>query len=613
MKPRDIASRQDLFALLAIAFAPWQTGAHGAESLRAWGYARTIEASPATGAVAIAAGSDATFVVDTSGRAVAFGHNDFGSLNVPPTVSAWSRLATSRQFSAGIDSSGTARYWGNQVFSGVLSSGPYIDVRVGTDHLLALRANHSVICGPLSSSTGNGRYGQDVLPGGTTLLDCIAISTTLQHNAVLRESGEVVCWGRDFERQCRVPAGIPACIAIAAGSFHTAAVTSNGSLVCWGYDGAGQCSPPAGLTDCISVAAGDRHTVALRGNGSVVCFGANQAGQCSPPHVGDVVEIACGADHSVARRADGSVVAWGSNQFSQQPIPTELNSAAGLSGGWSHMLGIAPTGIVAWGTNDAGQCDVPAFLNGVQIRMVGAGGAHSLALTAGGEVFAWGSDCDGQATVPASLPACRAIAAGDRHSLAADRFGVVHAWGWNAFGQCNVPAGATGAVQLSAGQRVSAALLGDGTVVQWGAVQGTESVGAVQIACGRSSTIALRADGTVWGGPAGLPPAKGITAAYDVSAALLSDGTVRILSGRSVPPSDLAAAREICAAGTFMVASAGNCPCDIDGDGRVAGSDLGSLLTAFGSAFGRADINADGIVNGNDLGLLLAAWGPCEP
>jgi len=63
-------------------------------------------------------------VVDASGRAAGFGHNDWGALDVPTTVAQWSRVATSLQFSAGIDSTGAARYWGNRVFSGVLGSFP---------------------------------------------------------------------------------------------------------------------------------------------------------------------------------------------------------------------------------------------------------------------------------------------------------------------------------------------------------------------------------------------------------------------------------------------------------------------------------------------------------
>jgi hypothetical protein len=55
------------------------------------------------------------------------------------------------------------------------------------------------------------------------------------------------------------------------------------------------------------------------------------------------------------------------------------------------------------------------------------------------------------------------------------------------------------------------------------------------------------------------------------------------------------------------------CAGDIDGDGRVAGSDLGKVLIAWGAGAGAAeDINRDGIVDGVDLSLLLAAWGSCS-
>lgn len=55
------------------------------------------------------------------------------------------------------------------------------------------------------------------------------------------------------------------------------------------------------------------------------------------------------------------------------------------------------------------------------------------------------------------------------------------------------------------------------------------------------------------------------------------------------------------------------CTADLDGDGEVSGSDLGSLLFAWGSGGGyqAADLNGDGIVDGFDLANLLVAWGPC--
>ncbi len=48
---------------------------------------------------------------------------------------------------------------------------------------------------------------------------------------------------------------------------------------------------------------------------------------------------------------------------------------------------------------------------------------------------------------------------------------------------------------------------------------------------------------------------------------------------------------------------------DLDGDGSVAGSDLGLLLGEWGACAGcAADLDGDGAVTGSDLGLLLGAW-----
>ena len=50
---------------------------------------------------------------------------------------------------------------------------------------------------------------------------------------------------------------------------------------------------------------------------------------------------------------------------------------------------------------------------------------------------------------------------------------------------------------------------------------------------------------------------------------------------------------------------------DLDGDGRVTGSDLGLMLAAWGPGSNLpADLNGDGVVNGADMGALLGAWTP---
>lgn len=57
-----------------------------------------------------------------------------------------------------------------------------------------------------------------------------------------------------------------------------------------------------------------------------------------------------------------------------------------------------------------------------------------------------------------------------------------------------------------------------------------------------------------------------------------------------------------------------DCPGDVNGDNAVSGSDLGIMLSAWGST-GQGqyitDLNNDGSVNGSDLTLLLGSWGTC--
>lgn len=47
---------------------------------------------------------------------------------------------------------------------------------------------------------------------------------------------------------------------------------------------------------------------------------------------------------------------------------------------------------------------------------------------------------------------------------------------------------------------------------------------------------------------------------------------------------------------------------DLDGDGRVNGSDFGLLLGAFGTDDPEADLDGDDIVGGGDVGVLLSNW-----
>jgi len=52
------------------------------------------------------------------------------------------------------------------------------------------------------------------------------------------------------------------------------------------------------------------------------------------------------------------------------------------------------------------------------------------------------------------------------------------------------------------------------------------------------------------------------------------------------------------------------CIADLNGDFQVTGTDLTTLLSAWGAS-GPADINGDGVVSGADLTVMLSTWGTC--
>jgi hypothetical protein len=60
------------------------------------------------------------------------------------------------------------------------------------------------------------------------------------------------------------------------------------------------------------------------------------------------------------------------------------------------------------------------------------------------------------------------------------------------------------------------------------------------------------------------------------------------------------------------IAPVTTCPADLNCDGRVDGSDLGTMLGGWGQP-GLTDLNHDGKTDGADLGILLSAWGYCTP
>lgn len=262
----------------------------------------------------------------------------------------------------------------------------------------------------------------------------------------------------------------------AAGGAHSLALSSTGQLYAFGRNFYGQLGsttnngkenanpmPAAlalpGVSGPVSqIAAGDEHSLALTATGQLYAFGSNEFGQLGNPAnsgtelanptplavvlpgaAGPVVQIAAGASHSLALTSTGQLYAFGSNRFGQ------LGNAA------------------ASGTPNPTPTPTQVSLPGASgpVVQIAAGGFHSLALTATGQLYAFGRNDFGQlggeggettpnptpalVGMPAGVAPIVQLAAGASDSLMVTADGRLYAFGANAFGQLgNATNSATG-------------------------------------------------------------------------------------------------------------------------------------------------------------------------
>ncbi|CAN5494011.1 hypothetical protein BH10ACT2_BH10ACT2_26520 [soil metagenome] len=292
------------------------------------------------------------------------------------------------------------------------------------------------------------------------------------------------------------------------------------------------------------VAGGDHHSLILDGNHTLYTFGTNEAGQLGfsensgtdvpnpiPTQImTGVAQVAAGAYHSIALKTDGTVWTFGDNEDGQLGRATNSGTAT-------------PN-------------PVPAQVVGLPavIVAIAAGGFHSLAVDAAGNLWTWGLNDSGQLgtagpnlgtgnpnptpTQVTTLSHVSQIAAGAFHSLVLTDDANVWAFGWNLDGQIgnslnagefdswnDVPtqvAELSGIKAIAAGGYHSLALSSDGHVWAFGwnfygqlgnatnngvlapappnyvpeQVAGLTGVKAIE--AGESHTLALKTDGTLW-------------------------------------------------------------------------------------------------------------------
>lgn len=216
-------------------------------------------------------------------------------------------------------------------------------------------------------------------------------------------------------------------------------------------------SGATGFTNVVSVAAGYRHTLALCANGTVWAWGTDLFGAGSNPTYSGVL----GAGN----------LNWNFNScgcFTNSPIQSLIPAGTiivAIAAGNGFSLALDSTGLVwGWGDNSSGEIgpgiatgtNLPTLVQGISNVIAiaagdnynsSAGGGHSVALDANGQVWTWGDSEFGElgqgplGTInpsPGLVTALTnqyvvAIAAGVGFTLAVTSNGQVYAWGDNSF------------------------------------------------------------------------------------------------------------------------------------------------------------------------------------
>jgi alpha-tubulin suppressor-like RCC1 family protein len=246
--------------------------------------------------------------------------------------------------------------------------------------------------------------------------------------------------------------------ALITGDHHTCALTASNGVKCWGGNGAGQLGDGtttdrttpvdvSGLGSGVhTIAAGGGHTCALV-YGGVRCWGWNADGQLgdgskvirtTPVAVSGLSSgmraVAAGASHTCAVTDGGAVQCWGDNRYGQlgdgsttdRTTPVNVlgldSGVRAIAAGGYHTCALTAAGqMKCWGANDSGQLgdgttiqhatpvDVSGLAGGVSA--LGAGGCHTCALmdtVQGGGIQCWGDNGHGQlgdgTTIPRMTP-----------------------------------------------------------------------------------------------------------------------------------------------------------------------------------------------------------------
>ena len=339
----------------------------------------------------------------------------------------------------------------------------FTQISAGKAHFIGINKNGRL------QSFGNNNFGQ----ASTALpTEIVSIATGATTSYAIDKDGNAYAWGNN--------------------AYGQAGIGSNAVSV----------SAPTklALSNVSQISGGTNHALILTVKGEVYATGDNRYGQLgsatdvtqtnAPLLVSSlsdkaVIKVYAGPDISFAICADGSLYAWGINYMGQlgngdsafDPvnIPVQISlpgKALQVVSGSGHTAILCyndvngnciydadeATSVYVCGADSRGQLatgklgdrqNTPihiAALDNKNIISLAAGDAHTLALSASGNVYGWGWNEDGQlgigdkknrtSIVPIeNLPAIISISAGYTYSIALAENGSVYAWGTNSSNQ----------------------------------------------------------------------------------------------------------------------------------------------------------------------------------
>ncbi len=344
-----------------------------------------------TRVVSIAAGSNNTFAILSTGKVKAWGANSYGSIGLGkaasvaeptevPELEGATQISTADWHSCAVMKDATARCWGRN-FGGRLGDGTSKDrlsptavvdikgvkeIRVGGGHSCARVADDSAKCWGLVISGENNR------PKPVPKLSSVSgITLGGDHTCAWHPDGTASCWdlalGREFNygdavndgdgnmKPATMVPGIKQVKQMSLSGTHVCAVTEDGALYCWGDGTQGQ--------------LGDGK---FGGEPKMDDKGSSIPGyvQFKPhrvPDLGGVVRVAAGEGFTCAILSSANVLCWGANGAGQL------------------------------GVGDKKQRPKPAIIDGLSdVVDLSAGDSHVCALTKDGSVWCWGSGSRGQ-------------------------------------------------------------------------------------------------------------------------------------------------------------------------------------------------------------------------